>query len=132
MAKLEDGKNLFQLHDKTPENERGTVCDAFNTVSGFAAIFASTAIDGLGHNLQSCHYAFLLEPLWEHDKTKQAFERFYRNGQQRETFCYHFVMCNTMEEKVFAGSLKKRVFCDALPKSIIDIYRCEVLKYSRI
>jgi len=55
---------------------------------------------GLGLNLTSAGYVFLLDPWWNPASENQAIDRAHRIGQEKHVFVYRFITENTVEEKI--------------------------------
>ena len=55
---------------------------------------------GVGINLTSADYVFILDPWWNPAVENQAIDRAYRIGQERNVFVYKFITADTLEEKI--------------------------------
>lgn len=62
---------------------------------------------GLGLNLTSADYVFLLDPWWNPAVEAQAIDRAHRIGQENKVFIYKFIAKNTVEEKIIALQERK-------------------------
>jgi superfamily II DNA or RNA helicase len=69
---------------------------------------------GLGLNLTSADYVFLLDPWWNPAVEAQAIDRAHRIGQTRPVFAYRLIARDTVEEKVLALQQTKRELADAI------------------
>jgi SNF2 family DNA or RNA helicase len=69
---------------------------------------------GLGLNLTSAQYVFLLDPWWNPAVEAQAVDRTHRIGQTRRVFAYRLVVEGSIEEKVLALQDTKRALADAI------------------
>lgn len=55
---------------------------------------------GVGLNLTSADYVFILDPWWNPAIEQQAIDRAYRIGQKNKVFTYKFITKNSVEEKI--------------------------------
>ena len=55
---------------------------------------------GVGLNLTSADYVFMLDPWWNPAVEAQAINRAHRIGQQNNVIAYKFISKNTIEEKI--------------------------------
>lgn len=69
---------------------------------------------GLGLNLTSAEYVFLLDPWWNPAVEAQAIDRVHRIGQTRQVFAYRLIARDTVEEKVLLLQETKRDLADAI------------------
>jgi SNF2 family DNA or RNA helicase len=69
---------------------------------------------GLGLNLTSAEYVFLLDPWWNPAVEAQAIDRAHRIGQARHVFAYRLIAKDTVEEKVAELQQSKRELADAI------------------
>jgi len=88
--------------------------DRFQSDPDVPVFLISLKAGGLGLNLTTAAYVFLLDPWWNPAVESQAIDRAHRIGQTREVFAYRIVARDTIEEKVLALQQKKRDLADAL------------------
>ena len=69
---------------------------------------------GVGLNLASADYVFLLDPWWNPAVEAQAISRAHRIGQSRPVFAYRLLTRDTVEEKIAELQQSKRELADAL------------------
>jgi len=69
---------------------------------------------GLGLNLTSAEYVFLLDPWWNPAVEAQAIDRTHRIGQTRPVFAYRIIAAGTVEEKVLHLQESKRALADSI------------------
>ena len=62
---------------------------------------------GVGLNLTSADYVFILDPWWNPAAENQAISRAHRIGQDKKVFVYRFITSNTIEEKIVNMQNKK-------------------------
>lgn len=104
-----EGKNIpfAYLHGQMPQKERAEQVDRFNQREDIKVFIISLKAGGLGLNLVSADYVFLLDPWWNPAVEKQAEDRSYRIGQTRNVFTYKFITRNTVEEKILKLQQRK-------------------------
>ena len=73
---------------------------------------------GVGLNLTSADYVFLLDPWWNTAAEEQAVSRAHRIGQHRSVFVYRMITEGTLEEKIMNVKNRKQSLIDAVLKSI--------------
>ncbi len=69
---------------------------------------------GLGLNLTSADYVFLLDPWWNPAVEAQAIDRAHRIGQTRPVVAYRVIARDTVEAKVLELQERKRDLADAI------------------
>lgn len=107
------GWRTFYIDGKT-NNRQKIVEDFEQAVQGVFLI--SLKAGGLGLNLTSCQYVLIYDPWWNSAAEQQAADRVYRIGQKKPVFIYHFLVKNTIEEKIYELQQKK----NKLSSGILD------------
>lgn len=111
-------------------SNRQEIVDEFeNTNQGI--FFISLKAGGVGLNLVSCQYVFIYDPWWNTAAEKQASNRVYRIGQEKPVFIYHFLIKDTIEERIYElQKMKERLADDILSNldgnakvSMQDLYK---------
>ena len=69
---------------------------------------------GLGLNLTSADYVYLLDPWWNPAVEAQAIDRSHRIGQTQQVFAYRLIAKDTVEQKILELQQKKRDLADAI------------------
>lgn len=69
---------------------------------------------GVGLNLTSADYVFMLDPWWNRAAEEQAISRAHRIGQQRSVFVYRFISCDTLEEDILQLQDRKQSLIEAV------------------
>lgn len=95
------------LHGQMNQKERAEQVNRFNEQENIKVFLISLKAGGLGLNLVSADYVFLLDPWWNPQVEKQAEDRSYRIGQTRNVFTYKFITQNTVEEKILKLQQRK-------------------------
>lgn len=98
--------------DGTTRN-RAAVLDAFE--DGEAPVFLiSLKAGGVGLNLTSADYCFIMDPWWNPAAEQQAVDRVHRIGQTKNVMVYRLVSAGTIEEKVMELKESKAELFDAV------------------
>jgi len=63
---------------------------------------------GVGLNLTSADYVFIIDPWWNPAVEQQAVDRTHRIGQDKTVFNYKFITKDTVEEKILALQQRKK------------------------
>jgi len=69
---------------------------------------------GVGLNLTSADYVYLIDPWWNPAVEQQAIDRTHRIGQTQKVFAYKMICKDTVEEKILSLQEKKREVADDL------------------
>jgi SNF2 family DNA or RNA helicase len=67
---------------------------------------------GVGLNLTSADYVFIVDPWWNPAVENQAVSRAHRIGQEQHVFVYRFITENTVEEKIERLKEKKNALAE--------------------
>lgn len=85
---------------------RQQVIDSFQNDPSKQIFLISLKAGGVGLNLTSADYIFILDPWWNPAAENQAISRAHRIGQDKKVFVYRFITADTIEEKI--QNLKER------------------------
>ncbi len=69
---------------------------------------------GLGLNLTSAGYVYILDPWWNPAVEAQAIDRSHRIGQTQNVFAYRMICRDTVEQKIVDLQQQKRELADAI------------------
>ncbi len=97
-----------QTRDRKQRVER------FQSDPNCGAFLISLKAGGLGLNLTSADYVFLLDPWWNPAVEAQAIDRAHRLGQKRNVFAYRLIVRDTVEEKIAELQRRKRQLADGI------------------
>jgi SNF2 family DNA or RNA helicase len=86
--------------------DREAVINDFQTNERKQIFLISLKAGGVGLNLTSADYIFILDPWWNPASENQAISRAHRIGQDKKVFVYRFISEETIEEKI--QKLKER------------------------
>jgi superfamily II DNA or RNA helicase len=76
---------------------------------------------GVGLNLTSADYVFIIDPWWNPAAENQAISRAHRIGQDKKVFVYRFITEGSIEEKIQALKSKKSALADKFISTNIPI-----------
>jgi superfamily II DNA or RNA helicase len=94
--------------------DRAARIDRFQNAPESRLFLISLTAGGLGLNLTSADYVFLLDPWWNPAAEAQAIDRAHRIGQTRNVFAYRLIARDTVEERVLELQQRKRALADAI------------------
>jgi len=104
---------------------RDEVIRRFQTDERVRVFLISLKAGGVGINLTSADYVFILDPWWNPSVENQAIDRAHRIGQTKSVFVYKFVTAGTLEEKIIALQNRKSnlagIFANSNPFKDITI-----------
>jgi SNF2 family DNA or RNA helicase len=79
---------------------RGEIINAFQTDPDNRIFLISLKAGGVGLNLTSADYVFIIDPWWNPAAENQAINRAHRIGQDKKVFVYRFITEHSIEEKI--------------------------------
>lgn len=94
--------------------KRDAVVTEFNDQQEGCVFLLSLKAAGVGLNLTSANYTFILDPWWNPSQEAQAIDRAHRMGQQRTVFSYKLITEGTVEEKILKLQDTKRSLVDSV------------------
>ncbi|HPS12142.1 MAG TPA: DEAD/DEAH box helicase [Prolixibacteraceae bacterium] len=86
--------------------DREAVINEFQNNERKQIFLISLKAGGVGLNLTSADYIFILDPWWNPASENQAISRAHRIGQNKKVFVYRYISEDTIEEKI--QKLKER------------------------
>lgn len=93
---------------------REAVINRFADTPSCHFFLISLKAGGVGLNLTSADYVFMLDPWWNRAAEEQAISRAHRIGQQRSVFVYRFISCGTLEEDILQLQDRKQSLIEAV------------------
>jgi len=96
---------------------RKEVVDLFNNDDSKRVFLLSLKAGGVGLNLATADYVFLVDPWWNPAAEAQAIDRAHRIGQENHVFAYRMICKDSIEEKIQQLQQKKR----KVAKDIIQV-----------
>ena len=112
-SRLEDAGLSYEYLDGRTRDRAARV-ERFNTDPDCRVFLISLKAGGLGLNLTTADYVFLLDPWWNPAVEAQAIDRAHRIGQDKHVFAYRLIAKDTVEEKVAELQQSKRELADAI------------------
>ena len=103
----------YEYLDGQTRNRQERV-ENFQTNPEVPIFLISLKAGGLGLNLTSAEYVYLLDPWWNPAVEAQAIDRSHRIGQTRNVFAYRLIARDTVEQKILDLQQKKRDLADAI------------------
>lgn len=102
------------LDGSTPAKDRMNIVDLFQNENDIKIFLISLKAGGLGLNLTSADYVFIVDPWWNPATERQAIDRSHRIGQKKTVFTYKFISKDSVEEKILALQKKKSLVANQL------------------
>ncbi len=117
------------LTGDTEERQRALEIERFQSDASVQAFFMTLKAGGVGLNLTSADYIFLLDPWWNPAVEHQAIARAHRIGQSRPVTVLRFIARGSIEEKILVLQEQKRqlgqAFFDA-PAPEVELSRDDI------
>ncbi len=114
LADYFDDNNLkYSLLTGTSQ-KREKIIDEFQNNSDNKIFLISIKAGGVGLNLTSASYVFIIDPWWNPAIENQAISRAHRIGQKNKVMVYRFISENTIEEKIRKLQKKKQKLADEI------------------
>lgn len=103
-------KNIpfLYLDGSTPAGKRKELVKQFQQDDAVRIFLISLKAGGVGLNLTSADYVYLIDPWWNPAVEQQAIDRTHRIGQVKKVFAYRMICKDTVEEKIMALQEKKK------------------------
>ncbi|HZH74223.1 MAG TPA: DEAD/DEAH box helicase, partial [Mariniphaga sp.] len=114
--------------------ERGTVIKQFQDDPENRIFLISIRAGGVGLNLTSADYVFIVDPWWNPAVENQAISRAHRIGQNKHVFVYRFITRGSIEEKIQQLQNRKSSLADKFINSnnpLKELSKEEVLNLLR-
>ncbi len=112
-ARLDQDGIVYEYLDGATHDRKGRV-ERFQNDKDCRLFLISLKAGGLGLNLTSAEYVFILDPWWNPAVEAQAVDRAHRIGQTRPIFAYRLIARDTVEEKVLELQKIKRNLAAAI------------------
>ncbi|HEY0985068.1 SNF2-related protein [Schlesneria sp. T3-172] len=109
-----DKKGIVYEYLDGQTRDRKERVERFQSDENCGVFLISLKAGGLGLNLTSADYVFILDPWWNPAVETQAIDRAHRVGQTRQVFAYRLICKNTVEEKIAELQKAKRELADAI------------------
>ncbi len=93
---------------------RQAVVDKFQRSTEHQVFMISLKAGGVGLNITTADYVFILDPWWNPATESQAISRAHRIGQTKTVFVYRFISQDTVEDKIRILQERKQALADTL------------------
>ena len=106
------GLSSCRIDGSVTGRDRQDIIDSFNSASALSPdiCLLTTKACGVGINLTGADRVIIFDPSWNPAEDRQAVDRAYRIGQQRDVVVYRLIMASSLEEKMY----EKQVFKDGV------------------
>ena len=102
------------LDGSTPAHKRKEAVDHFQEDDQRRVFLISLKAGGVGLNLTSADYVYLVDPWWNPAAEQQAIDRTHRIGQKNKIFAYKMICKDSVEEKIMLLQQKKKALAGDL------------------
>lgn len=106
--------NYSYLDGSTPAIKRKDAVNKFQTDDTIRVFLISLKAGGVGLNLTSADYVYLIDPWWNPATEQQAIDRTHRIGQTNKVFAYKMICKDSVEEKIVQLQQKKKALASDL------------------
>lgn len=106
------GWKYAYLDGSLTSEQRQKAVNEFQQNEDIKYFLISLKAGGLGLNLTTADYVFIIDPWWNPAVERQAVDRSHRIGQTRTVFNYKFITKDTVEEKILALQERKKALAD--------------------
>jgi superfamily II DNA or RNA helicase len=106
--------DALYLDGSTTASRRGELVQAFQEDPNSSLFLLSLKAGGVGLNLTSADYVFLVDPWWNEAVERQAIDRAHRIGQKKTVLAKRYLALGTIEEKMLQLKGKKQAAADQL------------------
>lgn len=96
----ENNYQYSMLTGEDSDQKRQDAIRTFQEDEDNRVFLISLKAGGVGLNLTSADYVFILDPWWNPAVENQAINRSHRIGQDKNVFAYKFICRNSIEEKI--------------------------------
>lgn len=100
--------NFEYFDGSTSAAERERAINHFQEDKACRVFLISLKAGGVGLNLTSADYVYIVDPWWNPAVEQQAIDRTHRIGQTKNIFAYRMICTNTVEDKILLLQEKKK------------------------
>jgi len=108
------GIEYCYLDGSTSLNKRKEEVDRFQGTDSIKAFLISLKAGGVGLNLTTADYVYIVDPWWNPAAEQQAIDRAHRIGQQRKVFAYKMICKDSVEERILQLQERKQTLANDL------------------
>ncbi|MBS1731594.1 MAG: DEAD/DEAH box helicase [Bacteroidetes bacterium] len=106
LIELDINFEYFDGSTSAPERERAI--NHFQDDKDCRVFLISLKAGGVGLNLTSADYVYIVDPWWNPAVEQQAIDRTHRIGQTKNIFAYRMICTDTVEDKILLLQEKKK------------------------
>jgi SNF2 family DNA or RNA helicase len=96
------------LDGQSSQKQRQESVENFQTNDNCRVFLISLKAGGVGINLTSADYVYLVDPWWNPAVENQAIDRTHRIGQDKKVIAYRMICKDTIEEKIMKHQERKQ------------------------
>lgn len=115
-SQLEERGIKYEYLDGQTKDRQERV-ERFQNTPEVPLFLLSLKAGGVGLNLTSADYVFILDPWWNPAAEAQAIDRAHRIGQKQKVFAYKIIAKDTVEEKILELQRTKKDLANAIVES---------------
>jgi SNF2 family DNA or RNA helicase len=108
------GITTLRIDGQTHAMKRVDIANAFNSDNQIDCLLLSTKAAGTGLNLTGADTVIFYDNDWNPANDRQAMDRAYRIGQQKDVTVYRLVSQGTIEQKILERQKKKQSLADSV------------------
>ena len=99
----EYGVSSCRIDGTVSSRDRQYIIDDFNDPgrNEYAVCLLTTGSCGVGITLTGADRVVIFDPSWNPAQDRQAVDRAFRIGQQKDVMVYRFIMASSIEEKMY-------------------------------
>ena len=109
---LDKNKHKYSMLTGQTRKREETIAEFQNADDQFVFLIQIKA-GGVGLNLTSADYVFIIDPWWNPAVEEQAINRTHRIGQDKKVIVYRFISSETVEEKIQELKARKSKLADS-------------------
>lgn len=120
--KLHESHIKFEYLDGKTKN-REEIVNHFQENKDIHAFLISLKAGGVGLNLTSADYVYILDPWWNPAAESQAIDRAHRIGQKNKVFAYKIIAKGTVEEKILELQKAKKELAKTIVSNEASVFK---------
>jgi len=120
---LKKGISFNYLDGSSTPSKRKQQVEEFQNNTESRVFLISLKAGGVGLNLTSADYVYLIDPWWNPAAEQQAIDRAHRIGQDKSVFAYRMICKDSIEEKILQLQSHKKEVAGDLIKEDISLFK---------
>ncbi|RDA82683.1 hypothetical protein CP532_6335 [Ophiocordyceps camponoti-leonardi (nom. inval.)] len=105
---------FLRLDGTMAQRARAAVLEEFSRRQAFTVLLISLRAGGVGLNLTSAGWVFMMDPWWSFAVEAQAIDRVHRLGQENTVVVKRFVVSGSVEERLLTVQERKKSIATSL------------------